>query len=1133
MTPIILRAVLLGACATLAVPAALAQCAGVAAGQTEQNAAAELVSLVGRGETRPSGDAAWERAVQAQKLKGGADMRTLALSSAALLLADRTQIRMSANAQLRLCDAQPERSLLELIAGRLWARTKRSPANLQLQTPAALAVVRGTDWDVEVEGSGRTTFTVLSGQVEFSNAYGRVDLGPSEQGIAVPGQAPTKRLLVNPRERVQWVMANPVDARRWAEFQGDAVAPELAAVQTDLDAGAWPQARERLIALRHMGAHEAAVALVLADLAAFDARLETAVHDLERAWQRTGDPRLAARRAELLLAQDRPEDARAVLDEALARSSSADSSDLLLADGDWYRLAGQGDEALARYRTGLARAQGRTQQADALGRLGRALQERGDLAAARDALASAVSLDPRSADLLGAEATAATEAFRLREADAEFDAALALQGDDYESLAGAGFLALRRGQPEAARQLLLKALVIEPRYARAQVWLAVAEYTLGAEGAALDALQRARQADPKDPLPWQIESILRNDSGEPEAAIAAAREALVRLPYLKSLNPLASDSQGSANLGKALGDFGLEHWARAYAQESYYPLWSGSHFFLANRTESSFSRGSEYFQGYLADPLVFGVSEKQATVFPIAGSEWLGNASVERGTQQDKAAVSIGNHGIAATPMPFAWQWWAEGIHMAPRPDSGSYRLSSPGLLIALGARVTDRLSLLLLHNEDWTRYAYPGGRDLGSDVIFDSLARQRSRRTDFGGSWRWSADEQTWLKFDRASLGQSLVLSDPRWGPQDSRIGDTNEGVMLRHTLQKGSYRISGGWETRRSQLGSALGDSLSTSAQDTGTRFDMPWVAFEQKAGAWTWHAQATWPRWSVRWQSRAYDSLTGENLFEPQRDAGGLVRRTLPRLGLSYRFGPGRGLHAAYIESVRPSGAHTLSPVAVGAIPIDYQYQLAGSFVRKSALQLDWEFDARTFGFASLSTQDIRNPTYADGSLLVPPSAAFDLDRVSSLGAQVQSAQTTVDPYNGNPVFDRGRLHQAGVAINRVLAPRWSLLASYTWAQARNTGSTYAGNALPGFARHTAVLASSWKHGGRDVTSAYLVYRASRFVDEANLQPQKAGWDLGVVHSIDSADRRWSLIGTVQTPLDGRVDPTLWLRLRYRMD
>ncbi|MGP1681685.1 MAG: FecR domain-containing protein, partial [Giesbergeria sp.] len=662
MPRLFLRSSLAAACVLSFAPVAFAQCAGFGATQSANEPVAELVSLVGRGETRASGVPTWQPAVLSQKLGGGADMRTLELSSAALLLADRTQIRMSANAELRLCDAQPQRSLLELIAGRLWARTKRSPANLQLQTPAALAVVRGTDWDVQVEEGGRTTFTVLSGQVEFSNAYGRVDLGPAEQGIAVPGQAPTKRLLVNPRERVQWVMANPVEARRWSEFQGEALAPELAAVRADLDVGALPHARDRLLALRASGTHLAAVELVLADLAAFDAHLDDAVQDLERAWQRTGDPRLAARHAELLLALDRAADARTTLDQALARSGAADSSDLLLADGDWYRLNGQGDEAIARYRAGAARAQGDTQRADALGRLGRALQERGDLAAAREVLAQAVALSP-SARLEGLQATAATEALRLQEAGQGFNAALALQADDYESLAGAGFLALRRGEPEAARQLLLKALVIEPRYARAQVWLAVAEYTLGENAAALDSLVRARLADPKDPMPWQVEAILQNDNGEPLQAIAAAREALVRLPYLKSLNPLTSDSQGSANLGKALGDFGLEHWARAYAQESYNPLWSGSHFFLANRTESSFSRGSEYYQGYLADPLVFGVGERHATVFPVVGSEWLANASAQRGPQQDTATLSVGNHGIATAPMPFAWQWWAEGLH--------------------------------------------------------------------------------------------------------------------------------------------------------------------------------------------------------------------------------------------------------------------------------------------------------------------------------------------------------------------------------------------------------------------------------------------------------------------------------------
>ena len=80
-------------------------------------------------------------------------------------------------------------------------------------------MVRGTDWDVEVEQGGRTTLTVLSGRVELSNEQGRVELGPAEQGVVVPGQAPVKRLLVQPRQRVQWVAAYPADPTRWEEFQ--------------------------------------------------------------------------------------------------------------------------------------------------------------------------------------------------------------------------------------------------------------------------------------------------------------------------------------------------------------------------------------------------------------------------------------------------------------------------------------------------------------------------------------------------------------------------------------------------------------------------------------------------------------------------------------------------------------------------------------------------------------------------------------------------------------------------------------------------------------------------------------------------------------------------------------------------
>ena len=111
---------------TLCAHSAWAQCTGMS--DTPGATAAEIVALAGQSQTRAAGVEPWSAAALAQQLGAGADVRTLALSSAALLLADRTQIRMSANAQLRLCESQPERTLLELAAGRLWTRTKKSPA---------------------------------------------------------------------------------------------------------------------------------------------------------------------------------------------------------------------------------------------------------------------------------------------------------------------------------------------------------------------------------------------------------------------------------------------------------------------------------------------------------------------------------------------------------------------------------------------------------------------------------------------------------------------------------------------------------------------------------------------------------------------------------------------------------------------------------------------------------------------------------------------------------------------------------------------------------------------------------------------------------------------------------------------
>eukprot|EP01041_Mallomonas_annulata_P033591 gene33591-56236_t len=80
--------------------------------------------------------------------------------------------------------AQPVTTLL-LNAGRAWTQTKRADGSrLNLETPAATAAIRGTDWDISVEDDGRTLITVLSGTVEFSNAQGAVSVGANEAAVA-------------------------------------------------------------------------------------------------------------------------------------------------------------------------------------------------------------------------------------------------------------------------------------------------------------------------------------------------------------------------------------------------------------------------------------------------------------------------------------------------------------------------------------------------------------------------------------------------------------------------------------------------------------------------------------------------------------------------------------------------------------------------------------------------------------------------------------------------------------------------------------------------------------------------------------------------------------------------------------
>ena len=99
-------------------------------------------------------------------------------------------------------------------------------------------------------------------------------------------------------------------------------------------------------------------------------------------------------------------------------------------------------------------------------------------------------------------------------------------------------------------------------------------------------------------------------SVRPGDAVGSARDAMKRLRFAKSLDAIANNLRGSANLGTPLAQLGLEAWALKNAQDSFDPLWAGSHLFLADRLDGKFVANSELMQGFLSDPLAFGASNR-------------------------------------------------------------------------------------------------------------------------------------------------------------------------------------------------------------------------------------------------------------------------------------------------------------------------------------------------------------------------------------------------------------------------------------------------------------------------------------------------------------------------------------------
>ncbi|OQP86547.1 hypothetical protein BTR14_10855 [Rhizobium rhizosphaerae] len=147
----------------------------------------------------------WQIVDLAQDVVNGDVLRTNATGQLAILFADRTQMRLGRNSTLLVRDVKSggADAELSLQSGSLWARAERGGAGLKVETPAATAAIRGTDWTLSVDAGGRTSLNVLDGTVELSNSAGSVSVTRGEGAVAAIGQAPRKIIITNSDDREQ------------------------------------------------------------------------------------------------------------------------------------------------------------------------------------------------------------------------------------------------------------------------------------------------------------------------------------------------------------------------------------------------------------------------------------------------------------------------------------------------------------------------------------------------------------------------------------------------------------------------------------------------------------------------------------------------------------------------------------------------------------------------------------------------------------------------------------------------------------------------------------------------------------------------------------------------------------------
>jgi len=618
--------------------------------------AGKVVSAQGVVEVKRAGQTLWEPAKLNETYCPGDTVRTDKKSRADIALYNHPILRLDQNSTITLGGMKDERtSLVDMLSGTalFFSRVTR---NLEVRTATVNAGVEGTEFFIRAE-EGKTDLTVFEGKVLASNASGGLPVTTGQSAVAEAGKAPVYRVVVRPRDAVQWALYYP---------------PVLDIRPQDL--------KEASNDPRFYTARASQLLAV--------GRVDEATADIDKA-QKLDPKNSDAFALQSIIAVTQNEKGKALELARKAVESDPKSATARIALSYAQQAHFNLPEALSSVEEAVKLAPG---NALAWARLAEVRQSFGNLEKSLDAAKKASALNPdlsRAQTVLGFSFLTRIE---TKEARGAFEKAIKLDDADPLPRLGLGLAKIRDGNLEEGRREIEIAMSLDPDSSIIRSYLGKAYFEEKRDKLASGQYEMAKSLDPSDPTPHFYDAIEKQTTNRPVEALNNMQKAIGlndnRMVYRSRLLLDQDVAAREASLARIYTDLGfqqlglVEGWKSVNTDPANY----SAHRFLSDSYSAlprhEVARVSELLQAQLLQPINISPiqpSLSESSLFVVSGGGPTTASFNEFNPLFERNRIALQANGILGENSTAGEEVVVSGVHKNFSLSAGQYHFETDG----------------------------------------------------------------------------------------------------------------------------------------------------------------------------------------------------------------------------------------------------------------------------------------------------------------------------------------------------------------------------------------------------------------------------------------------------------------------